>query len=231
MRKRSINQLNIKSSFIAILILFCFLISNLNSRIAAAQGQITPSTNTSKRVDGIKRDELTSKLKLFVAPEAGLNNEIRAALMRIEQACDLSKSKLKDPLPFSPKNLLVIREIAVGRELIAQQQTQWDKAQSAFRTERGLNNKICATAIDFFPMSEQCTRYQNDTSTLKAVSSIAEFYYAEALARYSSYEAAIELESLGCARPDFGVKLWSAEQLHIIPKLKTSADQLANFLK
>jgi hypothetical protein len=231
MIKKTVTLEKLKNIIFVFLSFFWFPACILGMKVANAQSQVNPSASPSTRGVGTTRDELQTKLKFFIAPEAGLNNEIRAALIRIEQACDLSKAKLKDPLPLSSKNVQMIKEIAGTRDLIARQQTELDKAMSTFRLERGLNNKICATAIDFLPLSDQCTRFRSDSATLRSVSSTADFYYTEALARFTNYETAIELERVGCTRLDFGAKLWAAEQLHILPKLRTSADQLTNFLK
>lgn len=195
-----------------------------------AQTQLTQNTLPGSQASIRSKEDLSIKLKSFLAPEMGLNDEIKAALGRIEQACDLGKTKLAQAQPMSATNAKVIKEITETRELVAAQQSQFEVAVSSFRKERGLDSKACSPVLSLFKSSEQCVRFQNDTSTQVAVSNTAQSYYSEALLRLKSYETAVELEGKGCTRPNFGFKLWSAEQVHITPKLKTSAELLAKFL-
>ena len=189
----------------------------------------SPSTASSATTN-IASDELQSKLKSFLAPESGLNNEIRAGLTRIEQACDLAHNKATEPAALYSKSSQIGKEISATRELIAQQQAQFDKSLATYRTSHALQVNSCAALPAFMRISDQCVKYQNDVATSQAVNSTAQAYYNEALARLKSYEAALDLEAKGCTRPDFAFKLWNAEQAHITPKLKTSAERLSAFL-
>jgi hypothetical protein len=188
------------------------------------------STSSSTSSTALVSEELQTKLKYFLAPESGLNNEIRAGLARIEQACDLAKTKAAEPSPLYSKSSQISKEIAATRELISQQQSQLDQAFVSYRSSHALNVNSCAALPSFLRIGEQCVRYQNDLNTVQAVSATAQTYYTEALARLKSYEAALDLEAKGCTRADFAFKLWSAEQAHITPKLKTSAERLSAFL-
>lgn len=196
--------------------------STPSSSSSASHNSATNITNVS--------EELQSKLKIFLAPEAGLNNEIRAGLARIEQACELANTKANEPSPLYSKSSLINKEIANTRELIAQQQALLEKSVAAYRTSHALNVNSCSALPSFLRISDQCVKYQKDVAALEAVNATAQSYYGEALARLKSYEAALDLEAKGCTRADFAFKLWGAEQVHITPKLKTSAERLSAFL-
>lgn len=175
---------------------------------------------------------LQAKVKAFLEPEAGLNNEIRAGLARLEQTCTFTnKSKSVTPSPLLSKSASVPKEVAAARLVANEQQAVADKAIAEFRSSRTLNTNSCAALPAFLRMSEQCVRYQADTETAQAVSQASQTYFGETLARFKSYEAAVDLEAKGCTRPDFAHKLWAAEQVHIVPKLKTSGQLLSDLLK
>lgn len=175
---------------------------------------------------------LSSKIKAFLEPEAGLNAEIRAGLARLEQTCTFTnKSKPSTPGPLFSKSASVPKEVAAARALANEQQAIADKAIAEFRTSHALNMSACAALPSLLRVSEQCTRYQTDTATAQAVAQASQQYFSETLARFKSYEDAVDLEAKGCTRPDFAHKLWAAEQVHIVPKLKTSGQQLSDLLK
>lgn len=191
---------------------------------AVAQNTSASNTSTSSA--------LQAKIKAFLEPEAGLNNEIRAGLARLEQTCTFTnKSKTATPGPLFSKSALVAKEIAAARVTTNEQQAIADKAIAEFRSTHALNMNACAALPTVLRVGEQCVRYQTDTETAQAVSQASQTYYGETLARFKSYEAAVELEAKGCTRPDFAHKLWVAEQVHIVPKLKTSGQLLSDLLK
>lgn len=175
---------------------------------------------------------LQSKVKAFLEPEAGLNNEIRAGLARLEQTCTYTnKTKSVTPSALVGKSALVPKELAAARIAAIEQQAIADKAIAEFRSTRSLNTNSCSALPSFLRVTEQCARYQADTQTAQTVSNASQAYFDETLARFKSYEAAVELEARGCTRPDFAHKLWAAEQAHIVPKLLTSGQQLSDLLK
>jgi hypothetical protein len=194
---------------------------SMHAAVANAQPAVT-TPNTA----------LQTKIKAFLEPEAGLNNEIRAGLARLEQTCAFTNNKKSDePSTLASKSALVTKELEAARLTVNEQQGIADKAIAEFRSARGLNMNACSALPSLLRVTEQCMRYQADTQTAQTVSNASKVYYGEALARFKSYEAAVELESKGCARPDFAHKLWAAEQAHIVPKLMTSGQQLSDFLK
>lgn len=177
-------------------------------------------------------DKLQAKVKAFLEPEAGLNNEIRAGLARLEQTCTFTnKSKSATPGPLFSKSAAVPKEVAAARSVVNEQQAIADKAIAEFRSSHALNINACAALPSLLRVSEQCVRYQADTETAQVVSHASQAYFGETLARFKSYEAAVDLEAKGCTRPDFAHKLWAAEQVHIVPKLKTSGQLLSDLLK
>lgn len=175
---------------------------------------------------------LQTKVKAFLEPEAGLNNEIRAGLARLEQTCTFTnKTKSTTPIALIGKSAMVQKEVATARFTVNEQQAIADKAIAEFRSTRGLNSNACAALPTLLRVTEQCSRYQTDSQKVQTVSNASQTYFGETLARFKSYEAAVELEAKGCTRPDFAHKLWAAEQAHIVPKLKTSGQQLSDLLK
>ncbi len=208
------------SSWVSVVI--CTLVTG--ATCAVAQPTSPPNINTNAT--------LQAKVKAFLEPEAGLNNEIRAGLARLEQTCTFTnKSKSAAPAPLFSKSALVPKEVATARLLANEQQAIADKAIAEFRSSHALNMNPCSALPAFLRVSEQCLRYQADTETAQAVSQASQAYFGETLARFKSYEAAVDLEAKGCTRPDFAHKLWVAEQVHIVPKLKTSGQLLSDLLK
>jgi hypothetical protein len=104
-------------------------------------------------------------------------------------------------------------------------------SQPEFRTANALNANPCAVVPPLLRLTDACVRFQRQTDTAQVVSQASQTYFGETLARFKSYEAAVELEAKGCTRPEFAYKLWGAEQVHIVPKLKTSGQQLSDMLK
>ena len=202
------------------------VIYTLVTGVTCAYAQTTAPTNTTTNAI------LQAKVKAFLEPEAGLNNEIRAGLARLEQTCTFTnKSKPATPGPLFSKSATVPKEIAAARLVAIEQQAIADKAIAEFRSSHALNMNACSALPALLRVSEQCTRYQVDTETAQAVSQASQAYFGETLARFKSYEAAVDLEAKGCTRPDFAHKLWAAEQVHIVPKLKTSGQLLSDLLK
>lgn len=198
--------------------------------LAIAATPINAQTNSTPSIS--VNAPLQAKVKAFLEPEAGLNNEIRAGLARLEQTCTFTnKSKSSTPGPLFSKSASVPKEIAAARVMASEQQAIADKAIAEFRSTHALNMNACSALPALLRMSEQCVRYQADTETAQAVSQASQTYFGETLARFRSYEAAVDLEARGCTRPDFAHKLWAAEQVHIVPKLKTSGQLLSDLLK
>jgi hypothetical protein len=192
--------------------------------LTPAQG-VTPETKTAN-------PGLQEKIKLFLEPERGLNNEIRAGLARLEQTCTFTNPSKTAATQFSnSKSSIIPKEIEQARKLANEQQSQADKAIAEFRTANALNANPCAVVPPLLRLTDACVRFQKQTDVAQAVSQASQTYFAETLARFKSYEAAVELEARGCTRPEFAHKLWVAEQVHIVPKLKTSGQQLSDLLK
>ena len=196
----------------------------LTPPLTQAQG-VTPETKTAS-------PGLQEKIKLFLEPERGLNNEIRAGLARLEQTCTFTNPSKTAATQFSnSKSAIIPKEIEQARKLANDQQSQTDKAIAEFRTANSLNNNPCAVVPPLLRLTDACMRFQKQTDMAQAVSQASQTYFGETLARFKSYEAAVELEAKGCTRPEFAYKLWVAEQVHIVPKLKTSGQQLSDLLK
>jgi len=175
---------------------------------------------------------LQNKVKGFLEPEAGLNNEIRAGLVRLEQTCAFTnKGKQATTKSLLNKSAWVPKELDSVRAVVSEQKAIADKAITEYRALHNLNINSCAALPVMLRVTEQCVRYQAAAETAQIVSQASKAYFDEALARFNSYEAAVDLEAKGCTRPDFAHKLWMAEQIHIVPKLKTSGQQLSDLLK
>jgi hypothetical protein len=175
---------------------------------------------------------LTEKIKLFLEPERGLNNEIRAGLARLEQTCTFTNPSKTAAAQFSTsKSAQIPKEIDLARKLANEQQAQADKAIAEYRTVNALNANACAVVPPLLRVTDACARFQKQTDIAQAVTQASQAYVGETLARFNSYESAVELEAKGCTRPEFAHKLWVAEQVHIVPKLKTSGQQLSDLLK
>ena len=175
---------------------------------------------------------LQERIRLFLEPERGLNNEIRAGLARLEQTCAFTNpTKTSATAASSAKSAQIPKEIEQARKLANEQQAVADKAIAEFRTQNALNANACAVVPPLLRVTDACVRFQKQTDTAQAVSQASQAYFGETLARFKSYEAAVELEAKGCTRPEFAHKLWAAEQVHIVPKLKTSGQQLSDLLK
>jgi hypothetical protein len=175
---------------------------------------------------------LQDKIKLFLEPERGLNTEIRAGLARLEQTCTFTNPAKSAATQFSnSKSAQIPKEIEQARKMAMEQQATVDKAMAEFRTVHALNANACSAVPSLLRVTDACARYQKQTEIVQAVNQASQTYFGETLARFKSYEAAVDLEAKGCTRPEFAYKLWAAEQVHIVPKLKTSGQQLSDWLK
>jgi len=175
---------------------------------------------------------LQDKVRMFLEPERGLNNEIRAGLARLEQTCTFTNPSKSAVTNFNnSKSALIPKEIEQARKVAIDQQAITDKAIAEFRSVNALNSNACAALPPLLRVTDACVRYQKQTELVQTVSQASQSYFGETLARFKSYEAAVDLEARGCTRPEFAFKLWGAEQTHIVPKLLTSGQQLSNLLK
>jgi hypothetical protein len=206
-------------------VLLAGFVTSTTSYVGAQQ--LSPPT-------AVTNSTLQTKIKAFLEPEAGLNNEIRAGLARLEQTCEFTnktKPSATTAAPLYSKSALISKDIVAARAMANEQQAIADKAIAEFRSAQSLSMNTCSALPSLLRISEQCIRYQKNSEIAQAVSQASQTYFNEALARFKSYEAAVDLEAKGCTRPDFAYKLWAAEQVHIVPKLKTSGQQLSDLLK
>lgn len=174
------------------------------------------------------------KLKLMLDPIRGLNSEIKSGLQKIEQTCAIiSKAKLaeaKQALANAPE----AKQQSLKIELLSARQLAFDQSQTVqskvggSRAKLEAMSKSCDASKSL--QSDACKQYMVSNEKLSKVSDAASYYYTEALARLSSYEQANELENNGCTRPGFAYRLWSAEQAHLLPTLKNSAQTFSDLL-
>jgi len=175
-----------------------------------------------------KSNPTDTKIKEFLSPEAGLNAEIKAALSKIEQACQYTKP----PKEFHQNSSSdLISRVESAKQALYEQRAIVNQALERFRIEHKIADNSCETLPNFLRLSAECRQFQLDKQKYELVSQAALSYFGESLDRYSSYVSAYRLESRGCTRSGFSAKLWAAEQQYIVPKLKDSGSTLAKMLE
>lgn len=181
--------------------------------------------------------EIDKQIKNLLDPVKGLNNEIRSGLQKIEQTCNIiAKSKLeetkKQALSFSdPQTIAMRSEISSAKQITIDQNEFLSKYLQEARIKVAPLAKTCDGITAIIKTSDSCATYKTVNEAINHVNDAAIYYYGEALARFSSYETAYDLEQKGCTRPGFSSRLWSAEQIHLMPTMKTSAQSLLELLK
>ena len=181
--------------------------------------------------------EIDKQVKSFLDPVKGLNNDIRAGLLKIEQTCNIiAKSKLDETkklaLTSSDTQTVVMRsEISSAKQITVDQNDALTKYIQEARIKLAPQNKSCEGLTAFLITSDACSNYKAANEAINRINDASVYYYGEALGRFSSYESAYELEQKGCTRPGFSYRLWAAEQTHLMPIMKTSAQTLGDLLK
>jgi len=181
--------------------------------------------------------EIDKQVKSFLDPVKGLNNDIRAGLLKIEQTCNIiAKSKLDETkklaLTSSDTQTVVMRsEISSAKQITVDQNDALTKYIQEARIKLAPQNKSCEGLTAFLITSDACSNYKATNEAINRINDASVYYYGEALGRFSSYESAYELEQKGCTRPGFSYRLWAAEQTHLMPIMKTSAQTLGDLLK
>ena len=181
--------------------------------------------------------EIDKQVKTFLDPVKGLNNDIRAGLQKIEQTCNtISKSKLDESKRLAlsapdPQSVAMRSEISSAKQIAVDQNDALSKYIQEARIRLAPQSKSCEGLTALIRSSEECSRYKGATEAINHINDAGVYYYGEALGRFSSYESAFELEQKGCTRPGFSYRLWAAEQTHLMPIMKTSAQTLSELLK
>lgn len=181
--------------------------------------------------------EIDKQVKTFLDPVKGLNNDIRAGLQKIEQTCNIiAKSKLDEtkklaPTLAEPQTIAMRSEISSAKQITVDQNDALTKYIQEARIKLAPQSKSCEGLTALIKVSEACSNYKAATEAINHLSDAGVYYYGEALGRFSSYESAFELEQKGCTRPGFSYRLWAAEQTHLMPVMKTSAQTLSDLLR
>ena len=181
--------------------------------------------------------EIDKQVKSFLDPVKGLNNDIRAGLLKIEQTCNIiAKSKLDETkklaLTSSDTQTVAMRsEISSAKQITVDQNDALTKYIQEARIKLAPQSKSCEGLTAFLKTSDACSNYKAANEAINRINDASVYYYGEALGRFSSYESAYELEQKGCTRPGFSYRLWAAEQTHLMPIMKTSAQTLGDLLK
>ncbi|NDC60476.1 MAG: hypothetical protein EBZ60_00375 [Betaproteobacteria bacterium] len=174
------------------------------------------------------------KIKVIIEPVKGLNGEIRTGLQKIEQTCAIiSKSKInesKQTIANSPETKFQVfkSEINQAKKWVADQNQQMQNKLEFARGKLAAQASSCES-IKSNP-SPACQDYKVNLEIWTKLSDASAYYYAEASARLISYEKANELEAGGCTRPGFSIRMWNAEQEHLIPTLKNSSQLFVDIL-
>lgn len=193
-----------------------------------AFAQISPKLSVS---------EIDKQVKLFLDPVKGLNSEIRTGLQKIEQTCNIiAKSKLDETKKLAsnssdPQSGAMRSEIFSAKQLAMDQNEALNRYILETRFKLAPQSKSCEGIASLLKTSDACLSYRANNEAVNHVADAGAYYYGEALGRLSSYESAYELEQKGCTRPGFSNRLWAAEQMHLLPTMKTSAQTLFELLR
>jgi hypothetical protein len=181
--------------------------------------------------------EIDKQVKTFLDPVKGLNNDIRAGLLKIEQTCSvIAKSKLDETKKLAlsspdPQTVAMRSEISSAKQITVDQNDALTKYIQEARIKLAPQSKSCEGLTALIKTSDACSNYKAATEAINHINDAGVYYYGEALGRFSSYESAYELEQKGCTRPGFSYRLWAAEQTHLMPVMKTSAQTLSELLR
>lgn len=181
--------------------------------------------------------EIDKQIKTLIDPVRGLNNDIRAGLQKIEQTCNIiAKSKLDETKRTAltnadPQTAVLRSEINSAKQITVDQSDAITKYVQESRIKLASQSKSCDGLGSLLKTSEACNNYKMASEALNHVNDAAVYYYGEALARFSSYESAYELEQKGCTRAGFSSRLWAAEQTHLMPAMRNSSQTLVELLK
>ena len=176
------------------------------------------------------------QIKSLLDPIRGLNAEISAGLLKIEQTCAMiSKMKLNEAKQLvekaEVKSTGLRNEMNTMRQITVQQSQLFSAKVEEAQQRLSGQLQACEELPTRILRAEACTSFRANKEAVQKVSDAGSYFYSEALARVKTYEHALELETNGCTRPGFFIRLWSAEQSHLMPALKTSAQSFSELLK
>ncbi|WP_408599114.1 hypothetical protein [Limnohabitans sp.] len=176
------------------------------------------------------------QIKALLDPIRGLNTEINSGLQKIEQTCAMiSKMKINEAKQLAQKAEVksngLRNELNGMRQITLQQSELFSNKVDEARQRLSGQVQACEQLPARILNNEACTTFRANKEVLQKVNEAGSYFYSEALGRVKSYEQALELEASGCTRPGFFIRLWSAEQSHLMPTLKTSAQSFSDLLK
>jgi len=177
------------------------------------------------------------QIKGLIDPVRGLNAEIRAGLVKIEQTCAIiSKAKVNEAKQVSlsspeVKSSTLRADVNAARQVALQQSQAFMASIEGARQQLSQQVKTCEGLPTLMNNNEACSATRTNSEILQKVNEAGSYFYAEALGRFSSYEHAFDLEINGCTRPGFSMRLWAAEKTHLVPSLKTSAQSFVEIFK
>lgn len=147
--------------------------------------------------------EIDRQVKTLIDPIKGLNNDMRAGLIKIEQTCNIiAKSKLDESKrsAFSnpdPQTAVMRAEINAAKQTTLDQSETVTKYVQETRIKLASQSRACDGLSSLLKTSDACNAYKTASEALNHVNDAAVYYYGEALARLGSYESAFELEQKG----------------------------------
>lgn len=192
----------------------------------------TASTQTNVSSELIDNAKALQSIKKFVEPERDLESEIRDGLLRIRQLCDTIKLSEKPSKDNSAAQSLLSSKIKDAKSQMEIQSLNTQQSLRLFRKTAGLEDEAsnCASLPETLRLTQKCRQYQNNIQRYEIVSKASSQFYSDIAQRYRSYEQAQELESMGCARSGFAIRLWQTEQDHMIGRMQRSSQFFGEIL-
>jgi hypothetical protein len=173
--------------------------------------------------------ETRNLLDTYLKPSVQATRELQSGLLRLSRVCEMGRpvpQGLERSLTDLRSQVKTAQIDLMGVELNLQQ-----VLNAYTQNSRITRLQACRYVPTFVPLSFTCEGFRQDSTRLVMAESSTRQLVNEARQRLDFYEQLMNLESRGCTRTGFTMKLWETEQTYLWPTLIGFQSLLGTVLK
>jgi hypothetical protein len=161
--------------------------------------------------------ETRNLLDSYLKPSVQATRELQSGLQRLSRVCEMGK-----PAPQGHERSLIDLKSQVKSahvELMGVELNLQQVLNAYTQNSRITRLQACRYVPTFVPLSFTCEGFRQDTNRLVMAENSTRQLVNEARQRLDFYDQLMSLESRGCTRAGFTMKLWETEQTYLWPTL------------
>jgi hypothetical protein len=173
--------------------------------------------------------ETRNLLDTYLKPSVQATRELQSGLQRLSRVCEMGRPMpqgLEPSLTDLRSQVKTAQIDLMGVELHLQQ-----VLKAYTQNSRITRLQACRYVPTFVPLSFTCEGFRQDSTRLGIAENSTRQLVNEARQRLDFYEQLMNLESRGCTRTGFTMKLWETEQTYLWPTLTGFPSLLGTLLK